>query len=312
MSLIDYDSERGWTASTNSSWDSVSVADPGFRAKDQEVEFNNIRAEYMDITEKERSYGDRPIILPTSAFNQAKDVDSKYTDYALLLRRKVDKDGNRLGTALEIWSPIIRKALKEILGECSYLNLIACPIIIKQPYHALFHYRSEIRLFAADPDRTVEEKKHLDLLTTFMDNNLYRIEREYDQFAPNRLTTFQLLWTLFRPETIVIVQTSHFKECYRVDQVGDDIKNGELVFKVSTWSWDYNGSSFGPTKSKHYIQEFQGVRSITGLNVYPLWALPENEREELENQLKTRGRKWRDFVENSHKQYTGRLRDYIY
>jgi hypothetical protein len=92
----------------------------------------------MDITEKDRPYGDRPIILPTSAFNQVKDVDKKYTDFALLLRRKVDKDGDRIGTALEIWSPILRKILKETLAECSYLNLIACPIIIKQLYHALF------------------------------------------------------------------------------------------------------------------------------------------------------------------------------
>lgn len=312
MSLSDYDSERGWTPASASSWDSASVADRAMGAKDQELESNNIRVEYMDITEKERSYGDRPIILPTSAFNQAKDVDKKYTDYALLLRRKVDKDGNRLGTALEIWSPIIRKALKENLAECSYLNLIACPIVIKQPYHVLFHYRSEIRLFATDPERTVEEKKHLELLTTFMDNNLFRFEREYDQCVPNRLTTFQLLWTLFRPETIVVLHTPNFKECYRVNQVGDDIKNGELVFKISTWSWDYNGSLFGPTKSQHYIQQFEGVRSITELNAYPLWALPEDEREELENQLKIRGRKWRDFVDNSHKQYSGKLPDYMH
>jgi hypothetical protein len=194
------------------------------RDEDERKEPVTTRIELMDITEKERPYGDRPLIIPTSTFNKAKDVDTKYLEYAVLLRRRVDKEGNKvdkngnhLETTLEIWSPIIRAALGEILLQCLYLNLAACPIEIPQPYHALFHYRKEIRAWAELPDRTQEEQKHMNVLTNFMRTNLAKVEREYEQYEPKGHVTFKLLWTLFRPETIIVFQTDHYKECYRVD-----------------------------------------------------------------------------------------------
>jgi hypothetical protein len=260
----------------------------------------------MDITERERPYGDRPSITATSVFNQAKDIDQKYTQYALLLRRKVDKKGNRLGTDLEIWSSVIQKALRELLADCTYLNLVACPINIPQPYHALFHYRKEIRQHASSIFLEEKVKSHLNVLIKFMDTNLLKTEREYNRYILNGLTTFPLLWTIFRPETIVVLDTEQFKECYRVNNCREvTLETGEMQFEITAWYWDYNGSAFGPAKSKLVIKEFQGTKSLTDLNVYPISSLDEGDRLALEKQLVARGKEWRSLVDRSHRQYSG-------
>jgi hypothetical protein len=302
MSLNDYNSERGTTISELTA--STATEGPGEDPENKEP--RTTRIELMDITEKDRPYGDRPLIIPTSSFNQAKDIDAKYREYALLLRRKINKDGDRLSTALEIWSPLVRAALREILADCSYLNLAACPIVIPQPYHALFHYRRELRAFAEGLVRTEEEKKHIAVLINFMQTNLSRIEREFDQYQPNGQITFGLLWTLFRPETTIVLQTDHFRECYRVHNCSDSVVEGEIVFEISAWCWAYNGILFGPTQAKLHIKDFQGARNITDLNIYPLELLPEPKKKELVLDTTCRGRKWRTLVDRGHRQYTGR------
>jgi hypothetical protein len=198
--------------------------------------------------------------------------------------------------------------LKGLLSDCTYLNLVACPIIIPQPYHALFHYRDEIRNHVADPSRRGEEKKHLDVLIKFMDANLLKTEKEYNRHILNELTTFSLLWTIFRPETIVVLDTEMFKECYRVIDCQELVLiSGEKEFQISAWSWQYNGVSFGPSKTKLTISEFQGTKDITDLDVYPLDTLPEPERSSLMEELISRGKKWHGLVDKSHKQYSGNL-----
>jgi len=134
-----------------------------------------------------------------------------------------------------------------------------------------------------------------------MSINLIRIEREYEQYTPNGLTTFKLLWTLFRPKTIVVLQKDHFRECYRIENCKETLENGVVFFIISVWSWSYNGISFGATSSKLNITEFVGPQIITSLSVCPLWALPHKHRQELEKSLKERENQWRMLVDHSHR-----------
>jgi hypothetical protein len=78
-----------------------------------------------------------------------------------------------------------------------------------------------------------------------------------------------------------------------------------MEFEITAWYWDYNGSAFGPAKSKLVINEFQGTKSLTDLNVYPIWSLAKSDRLALEEQLVGRGKKWRTLVDRSHRQYSG-------
>jgi len=293
-------------SSLNRPLSGMSLRNADSEDEDSPKDDNTVNITIMDITERERPYGDRPQISRTSVFNQAKGIDKKYTQYALLLRRMVNQKGKGVGTALEIWSPVIRKVLRELLAECTYLNLVACPIVISQPYHALFHYREEIRGYAEKANLDAEARSHLSVLVNFMNTNLLKTEREYNRHIIHGLTNFSLLWTIFRPETIVVLETDQFKECYRVNSCREVmLESGETDFQITVWHWDYNGSLFGPAKSTLAIREFKGTRVLTELDVYPLSALEESDRVALERELVARGKKWRGLVCNSHRQYSG-------
>ena len=293
MSVEDYDR-------------AVNLRIPGDNEGDTGYSYGD-QPSFLDITEKQRPYGDRPIITPTSSLAQAKDMDKNYVKHAILLRRKLDKNGNSTSTQLEIQSRVIQDALKTTMEECSYLNLAASPIIIMSPYYELFQYRKEIRDHAKNPERTEAEKASLNILIQFMETNLAKTEKIHAQYLPHWMSTYEILWTYFRPETFIIYQCEHFQELYRVTNI--EYKLNEVgrddYFEILVWSWDFNGNAFGPATSKLRILQFQGARRLTELDAFPLECLPEDERRTVVDRLIERGKKWRGVVARGHQQYSG-------
>ncbi len=261
--------------------------------------------ELIDITEKSRGYGDQPMLILTSSYLQAKDNLGKYDEYALILRRKVDKEGDETSTTLEVRSKVIRDALKSLLSSYGYLNLEACPIEIKKPYDALFHYRHEIREYAKAPERNTDDKRHLQILTKFMDTNLLATERLYTQMVPKGMIDFDHLWTLFRAEDIVVMQTDDFRQCYGVISCSKITIDGDVFFELHVWYWGYNGYKFGPVEEKLRILEFTIPRRITQLPFYPLALLGLQELSNHQKDFVRRGKLWKTMVDVGHMQYHG-------
>ena len=259
----------------------------------------------VDITEKSRPYGDQPLIVLTSNYLKAKDNLGKYDDYALVLKRKVDSDGNETGTTLEIRSLVIRNALKLLLSTYGYLNLEACPIEIKKPYDALFHYRHEIREYARAQEREIDAKKHLDVLVRFMNKDLLATERLYAQMVPKGMIDFENLWTLYRAEDIVLSQTDHFEQCYRVISCATITIDGDIFFELHVWHWGYNGYKFGPVEERLRIAEFSIPRRIVLLPFYPLNLASSEEQDSYKRNFVQRGRLWKAMVDVRHMQYEG-------
>ena len=294
MSVAQYQEIRGITNSTFER----SAATP--------EEPTTKHVELVDITEKDRGFGDQPLVLHTQSYYKAKDSLGKYDDYALVLRRKRNKDDEETSTTLEVRSPVIREALKCVLARYSYLNLEGCPIEIKKPYGPLFHYRRELREYAMSAEHGLEQKKHLDILIKFMDDNLSVTERRYTQLVPNGMIDYDNLWTIYRAEDIIVHQNDHFQQCYRITSCGTT-KDTEGVeyFELRVWSWGYNGYKFGPVEEKLRIDNFPVPRKIVLLQFCPLTLLSKDEQERLVERLEDRGRLWRDAVNLGHQYYQG-------
>ncbi|KAL6718972.1 hypothetical protein ACLMJK_003207 [Lecanora helva] len=262
--------------------------------------------ELVDLTEKDRGHGDQPLVLHTHSYHKAKDTLGKYDDYALIVRRKRNKDDEETSTTLEVRSPIIRETLKDILRRYSYLNLEGCPIEIKKPYGPLFHYRQELRDYTMSPERSSEQQKHLNLLIKFMDDKLSATERRYLQLVPNGMVDFDDLWTIYRAEDIIVQQTDHFRQCYRITSCGMVTDSeGIEYFELRVWSWGYNGYKFGPVEEQLRIDSFPVPRRIDLLQFCPLELLSDDEQERLTKSLISRGRLWRDAVNLGHHYYNG-------
>jgi hypothetical protein len=263
------------------------------------------RIELIDITEKEKKYGEQPVITITSPFHTAKEDRGRYSDFAMLIRRKIDKEGDSVSTEVEIRSPIIRKALQGILATYAFLNLAATPIVIAKPYSALFHHREDIRNYAISPERSPEEKRHLAVLTDFLAKYIGPAEKMYQQMNLKGMIRFDLLWTLFRAEDDVISQAEHFKEVYRVVHCEQKTKEDETFFLIQVWRWGYSAGKFGPVQETLMIPEFSSTRRITQLPIFPFRCLSEDNQRAIYSEVVERGRQWRNLIHASYRQYNG-------
>lgn len=264
--------------------------------------------ETIDVTQREEKYGDRPIITLTASVLQAKSEKDKYDSYAMILRRRIDRDRIELGTSLEIRSSVIRKVVREVFGDYPYVNTLGCPITIAKPYSELFHYRKELYGYTCKTD---EEKKHLEVLTAFMKDHLEETEVMYNRMVPHGLISYPYLWTLFRPGEIVVRQQDDRKECFQVTSAESKFKDEGVVFQIKALFWTFNGTRFGCSVEKLKIPEFLGVRKIVEMGVYPLNQLPMAERDSLKASLIARGHKWRKLVSVSHREYDGEASSFV-
>jgi hypothetical protein len=282
---------------------SVSRIDDG---NDEEVVS---KAELVDIIETEGRWGGRSIITLTADIHKARAEKERYQEYALVLRRLRDPDGKPQSTRLEIRSHLIQMAMQNVLGDYPTINMDSNPIVIEKPYAPLFHYRKELRDYAAHEDRTKEEKTHMDALIKFMEMYLQIVERASERLLPSELTSHNILWTLFRPEDVVIARRDYFTEAYVVDScsVLEYMEEGQLRTRVTLVlrSWDYNGAHFGPVKEHLVLKDFRGSKKIYDLDVYPIKYHREPDGEDVRQKLINRGMKWRGIVDVTHREYDG-------
>jgi hypothetical protein len=89
----------------------------------------------------------------------------------MVVRRRLTKDKEPKWVRLEIQSCTIQGTLDQICGQSQWLLSRARPIVIYKPYRVLFLYRKEIREFCTSKDREKNERQHLNLLVTFIDDN---------------------------------------------------------------------------------------------------------------------------------------------
>ncbi|KAI4659251.1 uncharacterized protein J4E78_005677 [Alternaria triticimaculans] len=248
MSVEDYSAARRGILQDVAN-DSTAATQPVSAHEEEPFDF---KVDLVDIREKEQ-WGDTPLITLTPNRHQAKSsVAARYEDYILVLRRRFNMSGERQSTDLEVRSPQILRAFRIVLGDHPSMNFDSDFVAISKPYAPLFHYRKELRSYASDKSRTVVEKEHLDVLIKFMDKNLSQTERDYGHSEPYQMVSYPLLWTLFRPEEVIIAQGDHFDECYTVDtcEYVPEVRQGtddDLTpyFKIEAKRWDYNGTRFG-------------------------------------------------------------------
>ena len=258
-----------------------------------------------DVTQRDGSYGDRPIVMLTASIHQAKEEAEKFAEYAMVLRRRVDKNRETVSTKIEIRSEIIRHGIQQVFGDYPFINLKASPIIFRKPYYELFHYWKELYEYAVSGQRTEEEKKHMAVLTGFMKLHLKEMEKTYDQLVPNGLITYDSIRTIFRPDQIVVRKQDDLQECFWVFDADERGKDGNVYLQIKCFSWRYNGTRFGPYLNRLKIESFPGVMKINQLDVYPIDHLPPEESGKLRKTLIERGHQWRSLVDTSHREHNG-------
>lgn len=235
--------------------------------------------------------------------------DSQYEDFLFHIRRTFDWEGKHKATYADIKSKLLRECLQEVMGNLKGVSLVEeTP---KLDPNLLFLYLEDMRehlktLKRQEPkakgkkDRRKEKKKseekrkHLKVLVRYLDKDYAQVKKSLYPMLENGLITFDLLWALWKPNTLAYTSTYGCQDEPRVFKVETaekhfSIMKGDLYYIEGKY-FEYDGKQFGFGNIMDEISEFRGARKITSLGVFPLEYLKN--KDQIREQLIERGKKF--------------------
>ncbi|KJR88314.1 ATPase, AAA family protein [Sporothrix schenckii 1099-18] len=247
--------------------------------------------------------------------------DSEYDGYVFHVRRTFDWEGKYKQTFVDIKSNLLRDALQEVMGDIKGISLVEeTP---KMDPNLLFLYLEDIRKHIKtmkgfkptgdkktrkkEAKRNEKKRQQLKVLAKYLDKDYEELKNSLKPLLKNGLITFELLWALWKPNTLAFTTTYGSPDDPRVFKA----EMAEKHFSISKGSFyyiegkyfEYDGKRFGFGSVADEIDEFRGARKITSLPVYPL-EYHKNE-EQLRKDLIERGKKFVALSGVQYKNYDG-------
>jgi hypothetical protein len=265
-------------------------------------------------------------------------IYAKYADYAFIVRRKLQQsrqtDIPTITTKLLIQSDHLLKVIKEVLIYVQGLSWNALPFkvmwlplgiateVIKinvqvDPQLLLAFllrfkdYLADLRSkdTASDDDRMIE---HLSFLIKFLDTEYATTIRTINSLVPHGEITFDLLWAILLPHSIIFTmcKTTTEPRAVRLRELQRDTHwlNGPF-WRLKCDYIDAIGDPpsprplFGLTDISLEIQDFDGVVKIAEMSSYPIEFHPNSDV--VREKLIARGRRWLDWNGVHHVHYDG-------
>lgn len=123
----------------------------------------------------------------------------------------------------------------------------------------------------------------------------------------NGLITFDMLWALWKPNTLAYAHTYGSTDVPRVFRVESADRQTSIVkgnfYYVDGKYFEFDGKRFGYGGMSEEIGEFPGARKITSLPCYPLQY--HKEKDQVRKDLIERGKKFVSLSGVSYKSYSG-------
>ena len=142
--------------------------------------------------------------------------------------------------------------------------------------------------------RNVQKIAHMKVLLKYLDEDYAEIKKTLYPLLESNLITFDLLWALYKPNTIAYTTTygnADEPRAFRVEYAAKDSN-----FQKGTWYsiegryLEYDGKAFGMGTMEVDVDSFKGARKITSLATYPLKY--HKDQSALRKQLIERGKKF--------------------
>lgn len=208
-------------------------------------------------------------------------------DCVFTVRRRLNWEGKYVETRLDIKSKLLRGALQEVLRECKSISLVED--VPQLDPHTLFHYYDELK---AHVDKTLKSRLHkvkrgkeqkrlklqiaqCKLLLGYIDEDYTATRKALKPMLKAGTITYDLVWALFKPNTIAFTPTYQNKDDPRCFKVDGSYEYESWMTGIKSWYVDgkyleYDGKTFGLGDHQVAIQAFKGHRKITSLAAYPL------------------------------------------
>ena len=228
-------------------------------------------------------------------------------DSALVLTRFYNKEKEVDHTELEIRSPHLKKAFKEVVPEYKNLNVQTKSIILLDDVHYFFEYRTELQEYGRNlEDHTAIE--HLVFALNYMYRTLESELHTYYNFVevPFSLPSidFVSLWMVFRPGDYYYTKISEIERVTKIRQISkSELLIGGFQWKISGDHISYDGKSFGHTSSSMTIRPYDGYKPLIDLIAKPLNYHPD--KKSIIERMVQRGKKYTSLHGIHHREYEG-------
>ncbi|CAI6334154.1 unnamed protein product [Periconia digitata] len=236
-----------------------------------------------------------------SAAEQKDEFDSVFT-----VRRKFGWDNKYLETKVDIKSKLLRDALQVVFKDCKSISLVEDSPSI-QP-SMLYHFYREIKTHTRktlksklrsakkrkDRKQLTQQIAQCKLLLRYIDEDYKETRKTLKPMLKAGTITYNLIWALFKPNTIIYTPTYGNKDdprCFKVDYCYEEEDwFGNKKWNIEGRYLEYDGKVFG--LGDHFVQIlfFKGPRRISNVGAYPL-SYHKNP-EALREQLVERGKKF--------------------
>lgn len=231
--------------------------------------------------------------------------------YAFCVVRHFDSDGDLDDTRLYVNPLPLRQLIHDVIGNYPSEPIDVEDVQISTPYHCLFHCRKELETEGVPRFEKAGDTESLKQLTMLLDWIKKHFELEiaaYERCVTSdvKAISFDKLWTLFRPQTLVFSKVFNKPRAFRVwdhwvdEEYGEDETPG-LVLRVEYI--DYDGDNLGTRTTDIFVPKYTGTRELCKLNAMPLDML-EDAVAKREMLLK-RGRLFESYLGQHYTHYTG-------
>ncbi|KJZ79451.1 hypothetical protein HIM_00920 [Hirsutella minnesotensis 3608] len=239
-------------------------------------------------------------------------------DYIFHVRRTFDCEGKYRATFVDIKSKLLRECLQDVIGSVRGASLVdetpkldpnllfLLSLASQAPEKGEAGWRRQ-KERGKNSTRLQTKRKQLKVLIKYLDEDYAKVKESLYPMIESGVITFDLLWALWKPNTLIYGTTYGSIEDPRVFKVDmayrqSSIMRGEFYFIEGKYL-EFDGKKFGYGTVAEEIPEFQGARKITTLPCYPLKY--HKEQDQIRQTLISRGKKFVALNGVHYKCYSG-------
>ncbi|KAL5340379.1 hypothetical protein BJX70DRAFT_361608 [Aspergillus crustosus] len=230
---------------------------------------------------------------------------NEWDQYLFTVRRKFDWENKYVETVVDLKSKYLRDALGKVMDGVKGVSLVQETSVVDP--NMLFLYLEESRQYMKElKEQAKTEKKrkarkvaafkakHLKVLLKYLDADYAETKKTLYPLLEANTITFDLLWALFKPNTIAYTPTYGNQDEPRAFKIEYATKESSFMkghwYNIEGRYLEYDGKTFGMGTMAAEVDAFKGVRKITSLGCYPLKY--HREADEIKTKLIERGKKF--------------------
>ncbi|KAK7019025.1 AAA family ATPase [Favolaschia claudopus] len=148
-----------------------------------------------------------------------------------------------------------------------------------------------------------DELVHMNILLNFIETQFANTIEQVNNLRPQNLVSYDTLWTLFRPGTIMHSKIRGYDRAFKVESYYTVMCGQHVGFYSLGTFMDYDGKNFGKRTERLKIPPFAGSAFIPSLPFAPLDM--RTRKDDIHAALMKRGERFHSMRGQCHGEYVG-------